>query len=135
MKKNILFILIVAFIFTLNSCSSDTNNNPPMTGATVYVTVKDSQGAYQVNKSVYLYVDRNVADDITPESAKWNMATNAEGAAEFILDFSKLGITDSETPIFFAFFYTVDNQLLSVRSEGMTLTDLELKNIELIIPL
>lgn len=134
MKKISILSLMAIMMLSLSSCSDD-DDDAPVLGAKVFVTVKNSLGIIQSNEPVYLFKDKDVNENSKPEDADKSMVTNGEGVAEFSLNLTELNITESKTTLYFAYFYTVGDKVLYIKSEGITVKRDETKHIELRIPI
>ena len=134
MKKAIILGVLIAFVFTLNSCSKD-EDDAPFLGVKVFVTVKNIVGSPQKNTTVYLYKDQEITNQTKPSDAKNQAVTNDQGVAEFSLNLSELNILESQTSLYFGVFYTIGDQSVSAGSGGVTVKRGDSKNIDLQIPL
>lgn len=132
MKKGIFFALLAIFVFTLTGCKKD----EPVLGANVKVTVKNSLGIAQKGKTVYMYKDQEPTNSTRPGDAKKQVVTDNNGVAEFILNFTELSITESQTSLYFAVFYTDDEGATKLQgSAAVTIKRDESRTLEITVPI
>ncbi len=134
MKKLVLNLLVIALSVGFFSCSDD--DEAPVLGAYVKVTVVNSLGIPQPDMDVYMFtnVEPNEETDLSTASEK--VKTNADGVAGFKLNLTELNITESKTPLYFAVYYKVGNDfMLKAGEQSVTVKRDEEKDITITIPL
>lgn len=134
MKQKLMITLMSITIMLFSACSNN-DDDAPILGAKVDVTVKNLLGTAQTNKTVYLYKDTEPTSATKPEDAYSQVVTDANGVATFNLNFTQLNILESQTSLYFAVFYTVGNESLLANSEAVTVKRNDSKDISLTIPL
>ena len=129
MKRGLIICLLFALPFVFTSCSDD--DDAPFLGAKVNVTVKNLLGTVD-GTTVYMYKDSEPQLGTTkPENADKQAVTNADGVAEFNLNFTELNILESQTTLYFAIFFTVGDQSYLKASTGVTLERNDVKNVDI----
>lgn len=122
MKKIIFTIIVsVALMAGFNSCSDD-DDDAPFLGALVDVTVKDILGNPYKGGTVYMFKNLDPNEDTDKGSANKTEKTNNDGLAKFNLNLTELNITESETPLYFAVYYTGADGDIVVKAGGGSIT-------------
>jgi hypothetical protein len=118
MKKVILAIFVsIAGMAGFSSCSDD--DEAPVLGAYVEVTVKDIVGNPYKEGTVYMFKNVDPNEETDKGSADKTEKTDENGVAKFKLNFTELNITESKTPLFFAVYYTgADGDIVVKAGEG-----------------
>lgn len=111
------------------------DDDPPVLGARVEVTVDNLLGTPQTGKTVYMFEDQEPTASTNPSSAKRQVVTNDQGVAVFELNFTELNIVESQTTLYFAVFYTIADEQFIVDSDGVTVKRNDTKKLTLHIPL
>lgn len=132
MKKLFIIGLLSALFLGFTSCDKD--DDAPLLGANVKVTVKNWPGASKDGVTVYMY-DKEVTSSTTKGDAKKQVVTDANGVADFDITFSKLNIIESQTSLYFAVFYTVGSTETVAGSSGITVERNKSYNVDVVIPL
>ncbi len=133
MKKVYLLFLTLFLGAVLLSCKDD--DEAPVLGAYVGVTVKNLLGTPQSGMDVYMFtnVEPNETTDLSTASEK--VTTDSVGLAGFKLNLVELNITESETPLYFAVYYKVgDDFILKAGEESLTVKRNDEKEITITIP-
>lgn len=130
MKKSLIFSLLIVALFAFNSCNNDT----PILGADVKVTVKNLLGIEKESITVYMF-EHEVNSDTKKEDAKKQVVTNKEGVADFNLNLTELNIVESQTTLYFAVFYTIGGEDKVAGSKGITVKRNESYNVDIDIVL
>lgn len=117
------------------SCGDD-DDDAPVLGANVQVTVKNLIGTIQPNTTVYLYKDTDVDSSTKSADADKHAVTNENGVATFSLNFTELNIFESKTTLSFAVFYEVGGvELIAPGSTSVTVKRNDEKTLDLTIPI
>jgi len=134
MKKGILFLCIALIGMAFTSCSDD--DEAPILGAYVGVTVKNLAGTLQDGVKVYMFKNVNPDEDTDIASATKVETTDANGVAHFKLNLTELSITESQTYLYFAVYYNVgDDVIFKAGDQGVTVKRDDEKNITITIPI
>lgn len=134
MKKGLIFSLIAGFALCLSSCGDD--DDAPVLGANVKVTVKNIAGVAQEDVEVYMFKDLEPDESTDPGSASKKEITNEDGVAYFKLNLTELNITESKTNLYFAVYYRIgDDLIFKAGDESVTVKRDEEKAITLTIPI
>lgn len=131
MKKILLISLLALTLSTFTSCK---DNDSPILGAKVNVHVKNTLGVSKDGITVYMY-EKEVTNSTTKAEAKKQIVTNSSGIAEFELNFTELNIIESQTTLYFAVFYTVDDTEYVVGSTGLTVKRDQEYNVNITMPI
>lgn len=135
--KKILFAVLGSFalMLALNSCSSD-DDEAPVLGAYVEVTVKDVLGNPYKQGNVYMFKNVDPNEETDRGSADKTERTDDNGIAKFKLNLTELNILESQTPLFFAVFYTAaDGDIVVKAGEGsITVKRDDEKKVSITIP-
>jgi len=133
-KKMIYSLLIVGLTLGFISCGDD--DNAPILGANVKVTVQNIAGVAQEDVEVYMFKELKPEESTDPGSASKKEVTNADGVAYFKLNLTELNITESKTNLYFAVYYRVgDDLIFKAGDESVTVKRDEEKAITLTIPI
>ena len=134
MKKGLIFSLLIGLAVSVSSCSDD--DEAPVLGANVKVTVKNIAGIVQEDVEVYMFKDVEPNESTDPGSASKKETTDADGVAYFKLNLTQLNITESETNLYFAVFYRIgDDLIFKAGDESVTVKRDDEKSITLTIPI
>ncbi len=116
MKKVFLDLLAIALFAGFPSCSED--DEAPVLGAYVAVTVVNVIGTPQPGMDVYMFenVEPDETTDISTASKK--VTTDSNGVAGFKLNLTELNITESQTHLYFAVYYKVGDTFLLKAGDG-----------------
>ncbi|MCD7973086.1 MAG: hypothetical protein LUG18_10570 [Candidatus Azobacteroides sp.] len=133
MKKNWILYLLVAVVVGFTSCDSD-DDDAPWLGAYVKVNVKNALGVEKEGVTVYMFKNA-VTDDTNTADASKQVVTDANGIASFELNFTELNITDSQTTLYFAVFYTDGDKQWVGGTQGITVKRNETATVDITIPL
>lgn len=115
------------------SCGDD---DAPVLGASVQVTVKNMIGTAQTNTTVYLYKDTEVNSSTKSADADKHVVTDENGIATFNLNFTELNIFESETTLSFAVFYEVGGvEFVAPGSTSVTVKRNDEKDVDITIPI
>ncbi|MFR0677825.1 hypothetical protein [Dysgonomonas sp.] len=135
MKRNVIYsLLIMGLALGFISCGDD--DDAPLLGANVKVTVKNIAGVAQENVEVYMFKELKPDEATDPGSAAKKEVTNADGVAYFKLNLTELNITESKTNLYFAVYYRVGDDLtFKAGDEFVTVKRDEEKAITLTIPI
>jgi hypothetical protein len=126
---SIMILTTIGFI----SCEDD---DAPVLGANVQVTVKNLIGTAQTNTTVYLYKDTEVNSSTKSADADKHVVTGENGIATFNLNFTELNIFESETTLSFAVFYEVGGvEFVAPGSTSVTVKRNDEKEVDIIIPI
>lgn len=106
MRKVILATIISLVAMAGFSSCSDDDDEAPLLGALVDVTVKDILGNPYKGGTVYMFKNVDPNEETDKGSADKTEKTNDDGLAKFNLNLTDLNITESKTPLFFAVYYT-----------------------------
>ena len=124
----------MGFALSLSSCGED--DDAPVLGANVKVTVKNIAGVVQQDVEVYMFKDLEPEESTDPGSASKKEITNADGVAYFKLNLTELNITESKTNLYFAVYYRIgDDLIFKAGDESVTVKRDEEKAITLTIPI
>lgn len=134
MKKLLLLSLSIVTTLVFISCSSD-DDDAPILGANIQVTVKNILGIPQKGTTVYMYKDKAVDPNIKRADADKQVVTDENGVATFILNFTELNILEAQTSLYFAVFYTIGDSEGVKGTSAVTIKRDEEKQLELQIPL
>lgn len=116
------------------SCGDD--DDAPVLGANVKVTVKNIAGVVQEDVEVYMFKDLEPEESTDLGSASKKEVTDADGVAYFKLNLTELNITESKTNLYFAVYYRVgDDLIFKAGDESVTVKRDEEKAITLTIPI
>lgn len=117
MKKGLLSMLIaVTMLLGFNSCNSD-DDDAPAIQSYVNVTVRNLAGELRPGTDVYLFKNTRPVQTTNPNTALKMERTNNNGVAGFTLNLSELGITETQTPLYFAVFYRLGTENFIFTSE------------------
>jgi len=135
MKKGLIYsLLLIGLTMGFISCGDD--DDAPVLGANVKVTVKNIAGAVQEDVEVYMFKDLEPEGSTDPGSASKKEVTDANGVAYFKLNLTELNITESKTNLYFAVYYRVgDDLIFKAGNESVTVKRDEEKAITLTIPI
>lgn len=126
---SIMILTTIGFI----SCGDD---DAPVLGASVQVTVKNMIGTAQTNTTVYLYKDTEVNSSTKSADADKHVVTDENGIATFNLNFTELNIFESETTLSFAVFYEVGGvEFVAPGSTSVTVKRNDEKDVDITIPI
>jgi hypothetical protein len=134
MKKLFVLGISIAAIVALVSCSSD-DDEAPVLGANVRVTVKNLLDMPQKGVTVYMYKNTAIDDNTKRDDADKQVVTDDNGVAAFQLNFTELNILESQTSLYFAVFYTIGDIEGVKGSAAVTVKRGDVKQVELQIPL
>ncbi len=109
MRKALFSLWVIALSVGFFSCSDD--DEAPILGAYVEVTVKNLAGVPQEGMDVYMFINVEPDENTDISTASKKATTNAEGLAGFKLNLTELNITESQTPLYFAVYYKVGDVL------------------------
>lgn len=123
--------LLVAGLTSCNSCS----HKKPILGAKVTVTVKNIFGSAQDGMKVYMFKHVKPTNSTDPATAVEVESTDLNGQATFDINFTQLDITEDKTAVYFAVFYGKDGHTMVAGKEGIMLTNGDVKDIEITIPI
>ena len=134
MNKGLIFSLIIGMALCVSSCGDD--DDAPILGANVKVTVKNIAGIAQEGVEVYMFKDLEPNESTDPGSASKSETTNADGVAYFKLNLTELNITESKTNLYFAVYYRVGDNIIFKAGDGsVTVKRDDEKAITLTIPI
>lgn len=136
MRKVILATIISLVAMAGFSSCSDDDDEAPLLGALVDVTVKDILGNPYKGGTVYMFKNVDPNEETDKGSADKTEKTNDDGLAKFNLNLTDLNITESKTPLFFAVYYTgADGDIVVKAGEGsVTVKRDEEKKLTITIP-
>lgn len=134
MKKFLSLSVVIAAILAFASCSNN-DDDAPVLGAKVEVTVKNLLGTPQKNTTVYMYKDKAIDNSTKSSDADKQVVTDENGVATFNLNFTELNISESQTSLYFAVFYKAGDTEGVKGSTAVTVKRNEVKQLELDIPL
>ena len=135
MKKIIFYFIMSIISIGFMSCGND-DDDAPMLGANVKVTVKNLAGTVQKGVDVYMFKDLKPEESTDPGSSSKKEVTNQDGVTYFKLNLTQLNITESKTNLYFAVYYRIGNTLIFKAGEqSVTVKRNDEKSIELIIPI
>ncbi len=132
MKKLFICSLVIALMAGFTSCNDD-DDDAPVLGANVKVTVENFLTLNQDNVTVYMF-DKEVNDNTKKSDAKKSVVTNNNGVADFDINFTQLNILESQTTLYFAVFYTIGDEDYVAGSSGITVKRNESYNVTVRIP-
>lgn len=135
MKRNFIYsLLVIGLSMGFFSCGDD--DDAPVLGANVKVTVKNIAGVVQEDVEVYMFKDLEPDESTDPGSASKKEITDVDGVAYFKLNLTELNITESKTNLYFAVYYRVgDDLIFKAGDESVTVKRDEEKAITLTIPI
>lgn len=134
MRKVLILSLIMGIYLSFTSCGDD--DDAPILGANVKVTVTNIAGVKQENVEVYMFKDLKPDESTDPGSASKKEVTNADGIAYFKLNLLEMNIIESKTNLYFAVYYRVGGDLiLKVGDASVTVKRDDEKAITLTIPI
>lgn len=132
--KGLVFSLAAIFLLGFTSCNKD-DDDAPLLGAKIFVTVENALGSPEAGKTVYLFKDEEITNDTPIADAKKQVITNEDGIAEFSLNLTELNIFESQTSLYFGVFYTVADKNYVAGSTAITVKRGDSKKLDIKIPL
>lgn len=134
MKKVFHYLLAVTLLAGFASCSDD--DEAPVLGAYVEVTVLNSIGTPQPNMDVYMFKNVEPGETTDLSTASKKETTNDKGLAGFQLNLTELNIAESQTPLYFAVYYKIgDTFMLKAGEQSLTVKRDDEKKITITIPI
>ena len=132
--KKLLLLSLFLFVGTSLVFVSCNDDDDPVLGARVNVTVKNLAGVAQ-GKTVYMFKDTEPTNSTDPSTAKKQIVTDANGLAEFDLNFTELNIFESQTSLYFAVFYTIGSETFIAGTAAITIKRGQTRDLDINIPI
>ncbi|SCD21647.1 hypothetical protein PSM36_2852 [Proteiniphilum saccharofermentans] len=132
MNKLLFLSIMILTSLGFISCGDD---DAPVLGAKVQVTVKNMAGTAQTNTTVYLYKNTEIDGSTKSTDADKYVVTDENGIATFNLNFTELNILEFETTLSFAVFYEVGEvEFVAPGSTSVTVKRNDEKEVDITIP-